>query len=263
MSSPFDIFGLGADPDKPEESPARKAQLASARPLPKRFYETVDLVEEDGFILHLDGRPVRTPARAIIKVQHKEIADVLAEEWRAQVDVIDPKKMPLTRLLNSAIDGVANTQKLVREELVRFSGTDLICYRADKPERLVERQTKVWDPVIKWAEEAYQCRFLLAGGVMHVDQPEETKQAMITAISAYDDPLRLAALHSATTLLGSALLALCVGAGRLSRDEAWTAAHIDEDWNIEQWGSDEEAEARRAYRFEEMKAASLVLTLSG
>lgn len=259
MSSPFDIFGLGADPDRPEESPARKAQIASARPLPKRFYEKVELIEEDGFVLHLDGRPVRTPARAIVKVHYKEVADVLAEEWRAQVKVIDPKKMPLTRLINSAIDGVANTMEMVRDELVRFSGTDLICYRADQPERLVERQTEMWDPVINWAHEVYECRFVLAGGIIHVEQPDETKQAMRAVINAYEDPLRLAALHSATTLLGSTLLALAVGAGYLSMEQAWDAAHLDEDWNIEQWGRDDDAEARRAYRLEEMKAAALVL----
>ena len=158
MSSPFDIFGLGADPDKPDESSARKAQLASSRPLPKRFYENVEIAEDDGFVLHLDGRPVRTPARAIIKVGKRVIADVLAEEWRVQEKVIDPKKMPLTRLLNSAIDGVSTTEELVRDEIVRFSGTDLVCYRADEPERLVARQNDLWDPVIYWAQETYSSR---------------------------------------------------------------------------------------------------------
>ena len=260
MSSPFDIFGLGADPDKPDESPARKAQLASSRPLPKRFYEKVEIAEDDGFVLHLDGRPVRTPARAIVKVGKRKIADVLAEEWRVQEKVIDPKKMPLTRLLNSAIDGVSTTEELVRDEIVRFSGTDLVCYRADEPERLVARQNDLWDPVINWAQETYSCRFLLAGGVMHVEQPEETKQAMERAINDYKDPVTLAALHSMTTLLGSTLLALAVSARYRTMQEAWDAAHLDEDWNIELWGTDEDAIARRAYRFEEMKAAAIVLT---
>ncbi|MEP1442569.1 MAG: ATP12 family protein [Hyphomicrobiales bacterium] len=260
MSSPFDIFGLGADPDKPDESPARKAQLASSRPLPKRFYDIVEIAQDDGFVLHLDGRPVRTPARAIVKVSKKAIADVLAAEWRAQEKVIDPKKMPLTRLLNSAIDGVSNTEELVREEIVRFSGTDLVCYRADDPERLVERQNSLWDPVINWAQETYSCRFVLAGGIMHVEQPDATKLAMEQAVNQYADPVRLAALHSMTTLLGSTLLALAVGAGFRTMQEAWDAAHLDEDWNIELWGTDVDAEARRAYRFEEMKAAAIVLT---
>jgi len=194
-------------------------------------------------VLHLDGRPVRTPARAIVKVGKRSIADVLAEEWRAQEKVIDPKKMPLTRLLNSAIDGVS-----------------LLCYRADDPERLVARQNDLWDPVINWAQETYSCRFLLAGGVMHVEQPEETKQAMERAINDYKDPITLAALHSMTTLLGSTLLALAVSAGYRTMQEAWDAAHLDEDWNIELWGTDEDAIARRAYRLEEMKAAAIVLT---
>ena len=123
-----------------------------------------------------------------------------------------------------------------------------------------DSQNTLWDPVINWAQETYSCRFLLAGGVMHVEQPEETKQAMERAINDYKDPVTLAALHSMTTLLGSTLLALAVGAGYLTMQEAWDAAHLDEDWNIELWGTDEDAIARRAYRLEEMKAAAIVLT---
>lgn len=260
MSNPFDIFGLGADPDDPQSSPARKAQIASARPLPKRFYESVDIVAEEGFLLHLDGRPVRTPARAIIKVDRQSVADRLAAEWAAQKDVIDPKTMPLTRLVNSAIDGVKQTHALVREEITRFSGTDLICYRADQPECLVARQTAAWDPVVAWAEKTYDCRFILAGGIMHVEQPEATARSVAHAVDRFSDPLKLAGLHSMTTLMGSCLLALAVAEGGLSGDDAWRAAHIDEDWNIEQWGRDQEAEARRTYRFEEMKVAVLATT---
>lgn len=258
MSSSFDIFGLGADPDDPESSPARKAQLASAQPLPKRFYEKVEIVDDDGFVLHLDGRPVRTPARSVIRVYESDIATQLAEEWRAQKDVINPKTMPLTRLINSAIDGVATSMDAVREEIVRFAGTDLLCYRAEAPERFVDRQTKQWDPIIKWAEERYSCQFLLAAGVLHVMQPEDTITTIQETVAAYQDPLCLAALHAMTTLMGSCLLALVVAEKHMSAKDAWRLAHLDEDWNIEQWGGDHDAEARRAYRWLEMQAAALV-----
>jgi len=259
MSGPFDIFGLGADPEKPDQNPARKAQLASSRPLPKRFYETVDVAEDgDGYVLHLDGRPVRTPARAIIKVFDRPVAEKLAEEWRAQTELINPKQMPMTRLVNSALDGVTHSMAAVCDEIARFSGTDLLCYRADAPERLVERQSAQWGPVVAWAEQRYQCRFHVARGVIHVSQPEETIAVIHGNIAKLDSPLRLAALHSMTTLMGSCILALAVSEAHMSADHAWKVAHLDEDWNIEQWGSDREAEARREYRWQDMKAAAFL-----
>ncbi|MEP3264658.1 MAG: ATP12 family protein [Hyphomicrobiales bacterium] len=259
MSGPFDIFGLGADPDHPEDSPARKAQRASGKPLPKRFYDKVDIAEEDGgFLLHLDGRPVRTPAREIIKLDDKPVAEKLVEEWDAQEGVVNPKLMPLTRLVNSALDGVSQSMAEVGDEIVRFSGTDLLCYRADNPERLVELQTSQWGPVIAWAEHRYDCRFNLAVGVLHVAQPDETINAMNRVVTGFDSPLRLAALHSMTSLMGSCLLALAVADNHMSADHAWKIAHLDEDWNIEQWGGDHDAEVRREYRWKEMKAAAFL-----
>lgn len=263
MSGPFDIFGLGADPDRPEESPARKAQIASGRPLPKRFYDKVEVAAgKEGFLLHLDGRPVRTPARKIVALPYQGVAEALADEWRTQEKTIDPKKMPLTRLVNSALDGVSGMMAEVREEIVRFAGTDLLCYRAETPERLVARQSAHWDPVIEWAQARYGCRFALAAGVLHVAQAKETLSAIDGAVAAFGEPLRLAALHSMTALLGSCLLALAVAEGRLEMEEAWKAAHVDEDWNIEQWGEDHEAKLRRDYRFQEMKAAALIASAS-
>lgn len=260
MSGTFDIFGLGADPENPGESPARKAQIASARPLPKRFYTSVSHVEDDdGFLLQLDGRPVRTPARALLKVASRPVIERLVEEWSAQRDHIDPKTMPLTRLVNSAIDGVAANMAEVRAEIVRFSGTDLLCYRAEAPERLVARQSAHWDPVLRWAEAHLNGRFLLAAGVIHVAQPGATLKAVDNALARIQSPLDLAALHTMTTLMGSFLLALAVREGQLTTEEAWRSAHIDEDWNIEQWGEDADAQHRRAYRFAEMKAAAIAV----
>lgn len=258
MSGPFDIFGLGADPEHAEDSPARKAQRASGKPLPKRFYDKVDIVEDDGFLLHLDGRSVRTPARQIMKLSDRPVAEKLAEEWREQEEVINPKLMPLTRLVNSALDGVSQSMDEVRDEIVRFSGTDLLCYRADNPERLAELQTSQWGPVIAWAEQRYGCRFNVAVGVLHVAQPDETINCINEVVAGFDSPLRLAALHSMTSLMGSCLLALAVADAHLSADHAWKLAHLDEDWNIEQWGSDHDAEVRREYRWKEMKVAAFL-----
>ncbi len=264
MSGPFDIFGLGADPEKPQESPARKAQIASARALPNRFYEDVTVFYEDGgFLIHLDGKPVRTPARQILKVADRPVAQKLADEWQAQKNKINPKNMPMTRLVNSALDGVANTMVEVREEVVRFSETDLLCYRAEGPDRLVERQNTHWDPVMIWMEERYGCSFKLVGGVMHVSQEGETIERVREIVDLYDNPLKLAGLHSMTSLLGSCILALAVADGFLLADHSWKLAHIDEDWNREQWGGDKEAEERRAYRWQDMKAASFLVTAVG
>ena len=163
--------------------------------------------------------------------------------------------MPLTRLVNTAIDGVANDPQAVIEDLLRFAGTDLLCYRADGPQRLVDRQTDLWDPVIDWAHATLGARLVLAEGVIHVEQPREAINALGIHVAAHDDPIALASLHSMTSLTGSALLALAVAREFLSAGEAWSAAHVDEDWNLEQWGQDAEAAARRAFRWGEMQAA--------
>ncbi|MEM8839020.1 MAG: ATP12 family protein [Pseudomonadota bacterium] len=266
MSGPFDIFGLGADPDRPEESPARKAQINSARPLPKRFFDQVGVRQSEdppGYEITLDDRPVRTPARRAVVLKSIETAEALAVEWRAQETVIDPKDMPLTRLVNSALDGVETQKEAVRSEIAKFAATDLLCYRAETPERLVERQNAAWDPVLAYFDDRYGCRFHLAGGIIPVEQPVQSLETVRTLVERFDDPLQLAALHSMTTLLGSCLLTLALSDDVVSPDEAWAAAHLDEDWNIEQWGADEEASRRRAYRHRDFKAALIALDRDG
>lgn len=243
--------------------PVKQARKASKRDLPKRFYKDVTVDEtEAGFSVLLDGRPIKTPARAQVAVPARALAEALAEEWAAQGKEIDPATMPMTRLVNSALDGVARDPEPVREEFVRFSGSDLLCYRADSPQELVTRQTEAWDPILAWANEHFQIRLHIMQGLMPVEQPEESLAAMARVVGDVD-PLSLAALHSMTTLLGSALLGLAVFKGRLSADEAWRAAHIDEDWNIELWGEDFEAQDRRAYRYEDMKVAANMAAFLG
>jgi chaperone required for assembly of F1-ATPase len=165
--------------------------------------------------------------------------------------------MPLTRLANSIIDGVSERSAPVAEEVARYLASDLICYRAGSPRGLVERQTREWDPIVEWARDVLGARLLLAEGVVHVTQPEAALAAAGAAIPG--DPWRLGALHSVTTLTGSALLALALAQGCITADEAWAAAHVDEDWNMEQWGRDELALERRAYRYAELQAAATVL----
>ncbi len=168
--------------------------------------------------------------------------------------------MPLTRLANSAIDGVAGREAEVRADIAEYAGSDLVCYRAHGPERLVERQCRAWDPILAWSRDTLGARFEVATGIMPVAQPDAGRAAVAEALARLD-AFTLAALHVMTTLMGSALLALAHARGRLSAEEAWAAAHVDEDWQISQWGKDAEAAARRERRWAEMQAASRMLSL--
>jgi chaperone required for assembly of F1-ATPase len=236
--------------------PIRRAQIQMKKPLPKRFYKAVSVTARDeGFAVELDGKAVRTPARQLLAVSTRALAELVAGEWSAQVDVIDPAKMPVTRLVNTAIDGVATDTQAVFEDILRFSTSDLLCYRADSPQALVQRQAERWDPVLDWYANVLGARFLLIEGVMHHDQPRDAIAAFSAALRKHRDATALAALHTITTLTGSALLAVAFAEGFLPMEEAWSLAHLDEDWTIEHWGSDEEAEQRRAQRFGDFKAA--------
>ena len=251
-----DIFeNLQGEPDDPD--PMRRAQKLMRKPLPKRFYEAVGTEPgEGGYEIRLDGRPLRTPARQVFAVPSRALAEAVAAEWERQSGVIDPTAMPLTRLVNTALDGVAQDPQAVAEDIVRFSGSDLVCYRAGEPQELVARQAEAWDPLIDWAHAALGARFMLAEGVVHVDQPREAIAAISAHVGRFRDPLALAAIHTMTTLTGSAILALAVAMNAIAPEEAWKAAHVDEDWNVELWGEDAEAAARRSKRWDEMKAAA-------
>jgi chaperone required for assembly of F1-ATPase len=245
--------------------PVRAAQANMRQPTIKRFYKEAEVREAEGggFTLTLDGRPARTPGRHALASPSRPLMARVAEEWARQGDTVDPADMPLTRLLNSAIDGVARTMDETRAEIARYAGSDLLCYRAEGPETLAERQRLAFVPVLAWAAEALGARFHLAAGVVHVAQPPEAIAAVRAALDAVDDPAKLAALSVITSLSGSALLALAVQRGALSAKEAWAAAHVDEDFQNELWGVDEEAEARRAARWREMEAAAAVLGAMG
>ena len=240
--------------------PVSAARASVRRQLKRRCYDVVSIFPDaDGlFAIVLDGRPVRTPARAHLALPTPALAEAVAAEWQAQIDVIDPARMPLTRLANSTIDGVAHALASVSGEIENYLGSDLLFYRAASPAGLVARQAAHWDPILTWAGDVFGARFVLAEGVVHVRQPDVALGAMRAAIPA--DPWRLAAVHTVTTLTGSGLIALALAAGRLEVDAAWAAAHVDEDWNMELWGRDALALDRRAAREAEMRAAALVLS---
>jgi chaperone required for assembly of F1-ATPase len=234
---------------------ARRALRPQRR---RRFYrdaETVVLGGESRVLL--DGCPVRTPGRRLLAAPSPALAEAIVAEWQAQREVIDPVTLPLTRLANTIIDGVADRPAAVSREIESYLGTDLLLYRAEGPDGLRARQAEAWDPVLDWARDALGARFVLATGLVHVAQPVQAVAAAAAVIPG--DPWRLGAIHAATTLTGSALIALALAQGALSLEAAWAAAHVDEDWNMALWGADALAMERRAFRFSEMQAAMLVL----
>lgn len=237
--------------------PIRRAQIQMKKPLPKRFYETVAIAEvANGLTVTLDGRTLKTPARKPLTVPTRALAQLVEREWQAQETVIDPSSMPVTRLVNAALDGIVNEREAVAADIVRFAANDMLCYRAGEPEALVERQSERWNPVLDWVARALGARFILAEGVMYREQPAEAVAAVARQVSTYADPIALGALHTMTTMTGSALLALACAEGYLDLATVWSLAHLEEDWTIEQWGEDEEATARRATRLVDITAAA-------
>jgi len=212
------------------------------------------------FRVLLDGKPVRTPAKKVLDLPTRACAEAVAAEWAAQREHVDPATMPLTRLVNSAVDGVQGREGAVREEICKYVASDLLCYRASGPLPLIRRQTDLWDPVLAWGRDVLGVPLIVTTGVMPVTQPETARTALARTLAEYD-PFSLAALYVMTTLMGSALLALAHALGQLGLKEAWAAAHVDEDWQISQWGEDAEAAARRKRRWLEVASASTLLRL--
>lgn len=240
--------------------PMVSARSAMRGPLPKRFYRQASIIAmEGGYQVTLDGKGVKTPAKRPLSVPDRVLADVIAAEWQAQGTHVDPATMPVTCLINAALDGVADQAGAVREEIVRYAGNDALCYRTSEPPRLAERQRLVWDPVLAWIKAEHGIALHLAEGVIHVRQPDESITTAARAIAGVPAPIGLAALNTITTLTGSAIVALAVWYGHLDTDAAWAAAHLDEDFQIEVWGQDHEAAVRRANRRIQFDAAVLVL----
>jgi chaperone required for assembly of F1-ATPase len=233
------------------------------RSLPKRFYKSVTVSGEGNaaFRVLLDGRPLRTPAKAVLQLPTRSLAEAIAAEWSAQGERIEPLGMPLTALANTALDGVIGREVEVAADIVKYAGSDLVCYRADHPPELVQRQSGAWDPIVRWVRDALGVDVSLRTGVMPVEQPASVRAGVAHALEG-SDAFTLTALHVMTSLMGSALLALALFKGRLTAEDAWRAAHVDEDFQAEKWGRDAEAEARREHRRGQMMAASRLLALA-
>jgi chaperone required for assembly of F1-ATPase len=245
-----------------DENPMRRAQAAMRAALPKRFYNEASAGEIDGaFAVLLDGKPAKTPARNVLALPNAALAAAVAAEWNAIEGAIDPAVLPLTRLANLAIDAIANAPQPVIDEIVQYASSDLVFYRAEGPEGLVALQNERWNPVLDWAAAHLGARFSLAEGIVHVRQPEDALAAIREAAEKLPKPFVLAATASVTNIGGSALIALALANDALTGDEAWNAAHVDEQWNISQWGEDDEAQRRLAARHAEFSAAARMLAL--
>jgi len=228
----------------------------------KRFYTAATVAEGEAgsFEIKLDGRAIKTPAGHASAIPSRALADAIAAEWNAQGDEVLPASLPLTRLANSAIDGVAGREEEVVRDIVNYAATDLVCYRATSPAGLVAAQARLWDPILAWVRAEYGAPFSVGMGVQHVEQPEGSLDAIRGAVSFFN-AFQLAALHVMTALTGSALIALAHARGFLDIDTAWKAAHVDESWQASQWGEDFEADQRLKSRFSEFRSASSFFSL--
>ena len=236
----------------PLEDPARAM---------KRFYERAAASPEEGAVaILLDGRPVRTPARNPLRVPTEELAEAIAGEWNAQGEKIDPAAMPLTGLANAAIDRVAPDPAAFGRTLAEYGESDLLCYRAEGPQSLVERQGRIWDPLLGWARTRFGIEFETTQGVMHRRQPPRAVEQLARAVAARG-PFQLAGLAPLVTIAGSLIIALALAEGAIGLETAWDSAMLDEAWQAEQWGADPLAAASLENRRREFEAAYLFLTL--
>jgi chaperone required for assembly of F1-ATPase len=224
----------------------------------KRFYKVV-AVGDDLRVL-LDGRPVRTPGKADLKLPSRALAEAVAGEWRGQGETVDTHAMVLTKLANTAIDRVGAYREAIIRELVGYGGADLLCYRADDA-ALAARQAARWNPIVDWANEELDAHLAVTTGITHVPQPQETLAAFARALSALDD-WALSAIQTLTTVTGSLTLALAVAAGRLKPAEAFALSLLDEHYQAERWGEDHEAKKRVAWLAKEVETAGKFIALA-
>ena len=227
----------------------------------KRFWKDVAVEPgQEGWAVKLDGRPVKTPARAALAVPSEVLAEAIAEEWRAVDETIDPRAMPLTGLANAAIDRVAPDPSAFASKLAEYAEGDLACYRAEGPSALVARQETSWDPLLAWARRRYDVDFVTTFGLMHVAQPPATVERLSHAVAALD-PFRLAGLSPLVTIGGSLVAALAVLENAITPEEAWEAVSVDDRWQFEQWGADAEAQTAMENRRRDFLAAARFLDL--
>ena len=241
-----------------EANPMEAARRSSRAVQRKRFYADAGVGEADGgYTVTLDGKPIKTPSGRTVIVPARSLAEMIAAEWNAQGEFIEPLTMPLTRFANSVVQGVVDQTEAVKDDVAKYFASDLLFYRAGHPEGLVAREAAHWDPILFWARDALSAHFILAEGVMHVRQPDAAIAAARRALP--DDPWMIAALHVITAMTGSALLALALFHGVIDPDQVWAAAHVDEDWNAEKWGVDDEVAARKAAKLVDFNAVAAAL----
>ena len=227
----------------------------------KRFWKDVSVERGgEGWAIRLDGRAVKTPARAGLEVPTVALANAIAEEWRAVGETIDPRAMPLTGLANAAIDRVAPAGDAFAKGIANYAEADLACYRSEGPTALVERQEREWDKLLGWARRRFDVDFVTTSGLMHVTQPPATVEQLSHAVAALD-PFRLAGLSPLVTVGGSLVAALAVLEKAMIPEEGWDAVSIDDRWQMEQWGADVEAEASLENRRRDFMAAARFLDL--
>ncbi len=207
----------------------------------KRFWKQTDVVEEaGGWTVQLDGRGVKTPGKSPLILPTELMAVKVAQEFEAQEDVIDPTSMPWTRSANSAIEKVATQRVEVEAHLISYAGTDLLSYRAERPDSLIARQAEGWDPILDWMEDRFGVRLAVVAGIM----PTEQNPAVLTRLAEEMSPMSdfaLTGFHDMVTLTGSYSLGIALAEKQLEADSAWALSRVDEIWQIEQWGEDEEA----------------------
>ncbi len=238
-----------------------RAQHLNKVELPRRFYKEVGVGSAPGgYAVTLDGRSPRTPGQKPVVVHQRTLAEAMAIEWSAQGEFIDPRSMPVTRLVNSAIEAGEDRLPALRDEIVKFAGNDLLLYRAETPRELIAEQERVWDAVLVMLARRFGIGFQPTIGIMHQPQPRSTLDRLAASL-ATADLVEVVALNSLTGITGSGLLAIALREGLMDAEDVWVAAHVDEDFNIRLWGEVEEARERRDKRRLDFDAAVRVLGL--
>lgn len=229
----------------------------------RRFYDAATAAEsEDGFVVHLDGRPVRTPGGRFLLLPSRPLAEAIAAEWQAQVETVKPATMPLTQLSSTALDRVGPERETITGYLMAYAGTDLLCYRAEFPTDLAERQSTAWQPLLDWAAETLKAPLVSTVSVLAVTQPDHAVAALAAHLDG-QDAWRLTAIQAAAAATGSLVLALALAEARIDAETAWSLSQLDETFQIEQWGEDAEATARRTALKGDIAAAERLLALLG
>ena len=227
----------------------------------KRFWTLAEVVEaDDGYGIALDGRRVKTPARVDLAVADRALAAAIAGEWNDCGDEIDPRAMPLTGLANAAVDRVAADPAAFAAGLAEYAKGDLLCYRADAPQLLIDRQAAQWDPLLAWSRRRFDVDFTVTTGIMHVDQPPVTVARLAHAVAVLA-PFTLAGLSPLVTIGGSLVTALALLEGEIDVAAAWDVVSVDDAWQAEKWGADVEAVAALEWKRLDFEAAARFLSL--